>query len=353
MDVLCVSGYNGTKVAVYVAVRTEKSMKRARVIAYFAITVLLACGIAVLTNSFLTARATQKAPVHPPPIDPSSIEALSSPIRIAFGPAGTLLVTDYNLRKVVLIDPLTNLIKGGFSVDGRPLGVAYARKKIFVGNETKACISVFSEDGTWLDDITGGALAPIEKPTDLAVDLATNLLYVLDFGAKAVKIFSLNGTARGTIPPTYPDPTVLTMPTAIALDPQNLELLVSDYGGTALDGSTVRPRIQIFDLGGNLTGTISSYAAGGMMGGTYRFSRPQGLQLDSLGRIVVTDCYSGEVLIIDRATGGVLKILGGYGVEPGKMRLPLDLIMDDVSKDIFVTNNLLKRVEIFRQGGIQ
>lgn len=327
-------------------------MKRARVIVYLAITVLLVCGVAVLMNSSLTARIQSKRPAHPPPIDPVSIEALSSPIRIAFGPAGTLLVTDYNLQMIVFVDLMTNLIKGGFPVDGHPLGVAYARKKIFVGNETKACVSVFSEDGTWLEDLTGGALAPITKPTDLAVDPATNLLYVLDFGAKAVKIFSLNGSARGTIPPTYPDPTVLTMPTAIALDPLKLELLVSDYGGTALDGSTVRPRIQIFDLLGNLVGTISSYAAGGMMGGSYRFSRPQGLQLDSLGRVILTDCYSGEVLIIDRATGAVLKTLGGYGVEPGKMRLPLDLVMDDVSKDIFVTNNLLKRIEIFRQGGI-
>jgi DNA-binding beta-propeller fold protein YncE len=328
------------------------NMKRRGILTYLSVTVLAVSLSAALMNSPLSAQSRKGSRLHPPIVGPADIDGFSSPIRIAFGPAGTLLVTDYNLEMVAYVDPQTNVIKGGFPVDGRPLGVVYARKRIFVGNETKACISVFSEEGTWLEDITGGALGPITMPTDLAVDSSTNELFVLDFGARAVKVFLLNGKERGTIPPTLPDPTALTTPTALALDPLRLELLVSDYGGLGLDGETIRPRIQVFDYDGALLRTMSSYVPGGMMGGSYIFSRPQGLQVDSLGQVVLTDCYSGEVLIISRDTGAVLKTLGGYGVDPGEMRLPLDLVMDDVSKDIFVTNNLLKRIEIFRQGGI-
>lgn len=321
------------------------------------LTLGLIAGLAVLTgyalmHSPLSAQPKPKGPTPSPGDDAAEIQALSSPIRIAFGPGGTLLVTDYDLKMVVLVDPATNQITGGFPVDGHPLGIAYARKKIYVGNETKACLSVFAEDGRWIEDIGGGALGPLTTPTDLAVDLSTNRLFVLDFAAKAVKIIALNGAARGTIPAVTPDPFTLSTPTAIAWDPARLELLVSDFGGFAPDGSTINPRVQIFDAGGNLLGTISSYAGGGMMGGSYRFSRPQGVQADAQGQIILTDSYSGEVLIIDRATGSVLKTLGGFGVDPGKMKLPLDLVMDDVSKDVFVTNNLLKRVEIFRQGGL-
>ena len=314
-------------------------------------------GLAVLTafalmHPPLSAQPKPKSQAPSQGDGAAEIQALSSPIRIAFGPGGMLLVTDYELKMVVFIDPATNQITGGFPVDGHPLGIVYARKKIYVGNETKACLSVFAEDGRWIEDIGGGALAPLTTPTDLAVDLSANRLFVLDFGAKAVKIFALNGAVRGTIPAAAPDPATLSTPTALAWDPVRLELLVSDFGGFAPDGSTINPRVQIFDAGGNFQGTVSSYAGGGMMGGSYRFSRPQGVQADAQGNIVLTDSYSGEVLIIDRATGSVLKTLGGFGVDPGKMRLPLDLVMDEVSKDVFVTNNLLKRVEIFRQGGL-
>lgn len=315
---------------------------------YLRLAVLLA-GLCFLLNLPLSAQTggSKGSYIYP-------VEALSSPMGITFGPRGVLLVTDFDLKEVVFVDPQTNSLQGGFRVRGRPSRVLYVKKKIFVGNLTKKCISVFSEDGMWIEDIAG-----VARPADFAVDVSTNRLFVLDADTRAIKIFSLNkGQESGAIPADFPNLALLTNPTAIAWDPVRLELLVSDYGGdfeeTAPDGTktttTIKPRIQIFDSGGNLAGTISSYA-GGMMGG-YRFSRPQGLQADPRGGILLTDAYSGEVLIFNRDTGALIKKLGGYGFEPGQMRLPFDLVMDEVTKDIFVTNNLLQRIEIFRQGGV-
>ena len=94
--------------------------------------------------------------------------------------------------------------------------------------------------------------------------------------------------------------------------------------------------------------TISGKA--GMMGN--RFSKPQGLAVDDAGHIFLVDCWLGYVLVIDRASGGTLKTLGAYGTDPGQLALPLDVVVDLRSKDVAVTNNRPRRIEVFPKGGV-
>jgi len=84
-----------------------------------------------------------------------------------------------------------------------------------------------------------------------------------------------------------------------------------------------------------------------------RFSRPQGLAVDDSGHVYVVDCFSGEVLVFDRFTGKLLKTVGSYGTNPGQLRLPLDLVVSQRSRDIYVTNNQMKRIEVFKEGGLK
>ncbi len=109
-------------------------------------------------------------------------------------------------------------------------------------------------------------------------------------------------------------------------------------------------RVQIFDYAGNHLKSISGKA--GMT--KKRFSRPQGLAVDGQGHIFLVDCLIGRVLVLDRNTGATIKSLGTYGRSgaPGEMALPLDVVIDSRTKNVFVTNNRLGRIEVFVKGGL-
>ncbi len=266
---------------------------------------------------------------------------LYSPIRLAFGADGSLLVSDYRVGAIMTVDPKDRQVTRSFAVQGKPLGVAYAKGRIFVGNDSKACIEVYNRAGVKLKNFVFSQ--PVQKPTDIAVDEKQGYVFVVDAAQKKVKVFNLKGTFIRSFPGLDPDN--LVNPTGITVDPAAGEVFVSDYGDIT---NYIYPRIQIFDYNGNLLDTIKGKK--GMFG--VRFSRPQGLAVDDSGHVFMVDCYSGEILVFDRYNGSTLKTMAGYGTDPGQLRLPLDIVIDPSSKDIYVTNNRSAAIEIFKNGGV-
>ncbi len=272
------------------------------------------------------------------------VQQLHSPTRLAVTPEGNLLVSDYQLGMIVTMDHKSLKTTRWFPVEGRPLGVAYAKGHIYVGNVSKKCVEVYTRGGKKLFNL-GSPTEVIKQPTDIAVDERGNYLFVVDGVEKSVKMFHLiRGTFIRTIPTSNPNNTILANPTGIAVDPVSKEVFVSDYGD---NNQYIQPRIQILDYNGELVDTISGKQ--GMFG--TRFSRPQGLAVDESGYVFMVDCYSSEILVFDRFNGNLLKTLGGFGTEPGQLLLPLDIVINPSSKDIYVTNNRSATIEIFQKGG--
>ncbi len=281
-----------------------------------------------------------------------------SPMRLDFGPDGNLLVSDYRLGMVLTVDDKTNEVVRFFVVEGKPLGVAYLKGHIYVGNAAAGRVDIFNAAGKQFKK-NGSFGTAVENPTDIAVDARKNRIFVVDGAAKHVKVFDTKGKLVGQVPASDPDNTLLTAPTGVAVDSVRKEVLVSDYGDKQED---IPARIQIFDFDGNYLDTITSIveSGGGMgmggMGGGWdkkpRFSRPQGLAVDKAGHIFMVDCFSCEVLVFDRLSGDLLKTLGGFGTDPGQMRLPLDVVIKSKTKDLFVTNNRAARIEVFDKGGV-
>lgn len=272
-----------------------------------------------------------------------STHVLRSPTRIAFGADGNLLVTDYRLKMLLTVNRKSMEVIRWFPTNGKPLGVAYAKGHIYIGNETGGCIDVYNLAGKKRFSFKAGN-QPLQRPTDLAVDTKAKKLFVAEGYEKAVKVFDLKGQLLQTIPVNAPDPDVLANPTGIAVDTVKKEIFVSDYGDTSL---YVKPRIQIFNYAGELVGTISGKA--GMFG--TRFSRPQGLTIDRSGHVFLVECYASEILVFDRSSGSLLNTLGGYGTDPGQLRLPLDIVMDASTKNLYITNNRGANIEVFAEGG--
>jgi DNA-binding beta-propeller fold protein YncE len=267
------------------------------------------------------------------------VHQLHSPIRLAMTPEGNLLVSDHRLGMILTVDRKSLEATRLFPVEGRPLGVAYARGHIYVGNASKECVEVYARGGKKLYQLNG----VIKQPTDIAVDEKQGYVFVVDGIEKKVNVFNLKGKFIRSFPGLDPDN--LVNPTGITVNPGDKEVFVSDYGDV---NKYIKPRIQIFDYQGNLLYTIPGKK--GMFG--MRFSRPQGLAVDNDGHVFMVDCFSGEIMVFDRYNANLLKKLGGYGTDPGQLRLPLDIVIDPSSKDIYVTHNRAARVDIFKQGGV-
>jgi sugar lactone lactonase YvrE len=125
------------------------------------------------------------------------------------------------------------------------------------------------------------------------------------------------------------------------------EVLVSDYGDpNGWFQVNVPARIMIYSYYGAFLSKID----GGVTNTDFQFERPQGLAADGQGHIFMAESVRGEVFVFDRNAGTVLKKLGSFGDGPGQLELPLDLVLEK-NGDLFVTNNMLRRIEVFRAAG--
>jgi hypothetical protein len=155
-----------------------------------------------------------------------------------------------------------------------------------------------------------------------------------------------DGQWVGTIGSLEATPWPLVNPTAVALDALAGEVLVSDYGDPLTgEGAAVK----IYDLTGTYLGAVCGDS--GQEG--FAFSRPQGLGVSADGQILVADSLLGQVLVFDRTTSTGIATLGSYGTDPGQLRLPLDLEIEEAAATVWVTNNRLGRLEAFPWEAVQ
>lgn len=262
--------------------------------------------------------------------------ALTSPVRIAAG-GGALLVTD-NRAQAVFFYSETGMQKiYSFPVNGVPLAVGSAGALLYIGNETNGSVEVYDLFGKWQFDL-GGAKGLIPRPQDLAIDEGANRVFVVDGSDASVKVYDLGGAAQGAII----DPARIINPTAIALDTANRLIFLSDYGNVnAAFGNPAR--VHTYSYTGTYIRSIT--------GSSGEFSRPQGLAYDQ-GRLFLADAVLGQIVVFDSVTGAKLKTLGSFGTGPGELQLPLDVVVDPVTKDVYVTNNRAARIELFAGGGV-
>ncbi len=313
-------------------------------------TAILATGLALYLS---TACDDGVRPVNPeqfstqPKPANSSLEdgGLVDPIRISLGKQGVLYVSDYRQKLVAELKVKRDGFKTErvFQVEGRPLGVAWAGDWLLVGNSTTHSVDVYDPKGAWLYALGGSGA--VTDPKDIAVDIAAGLAFVVDGQEHTVKVFDLaTGVLDRTISQYGSGEFDLQGPTGIAVDPAQQEILVSDYGHPL--SSSTPPAVKIFGYDGSniqrIPGKTGWFGSG-------KFSRPQGLAVNPRGDIFVVDAVAG-VVVLDRASGNVLKELGAAGTGPNDLWMPLDVVIDD-HLDVYVTNNRLRRVQLFAAGG--
>jgi DNA-binding beta-propeller fold protein YncE len=277
---------------------------------------------------------------------PAQAQDFASPTRIAHGvAAGEILVSDWRLQAIVSWKPEANRKPRTIPVPGRPVSVAYGWDRYFVGNESTWTVDVIDKKGRLLYTLGNDFL--IQRPSDIAVDIEQELVFVTDPMQARVLVFHRDGDLLNTLPAAG-QPS-LYGPTGIAIDPVRSEVLVSDFNLTG-DGT-----IRIYDYSGVQLARINGNAGCGWFvcnTGPGNFSRPQGLTVNEQGLIYVVDSVRGQVLVFDRETLKGIEVIGVQGSGPDDLLLPLDVLIEPKSKDLYVTSNRNRRVQVFSGKGL-
>jgi DNA-binding beta-propeller fold protein YncE len=211
-----------------------------------------------------------------------------TPIGIAPGPNGQILVADAELGRVFRLDR-----------DGTPLGS--------IGSEI------------------------LVRPTGLARDARRGHIYVSDTHAHDVKVFDDDGRLVDVIGQRGEEEGELNFPTHLAFAGDKLYVT---------DG--MNARVQIFDVQGKTT--IASVGRRGLYVGN--MTRPKGVTVDSQGNIYVVESYYDNLLVFNNQ-GQFLMPIGGTGQEIGQFYLPAGVWSDSQNR-IYVADMFNGRIVIFQ-----
>lgn len=295
----------------------------------------------------------------------SSAATMSGPIRITDSPLG-LMVGDYVGYGVVFVNPVTLAVEEAIPVTGKPLGVAWMNGLVYVGDEKTGAIEVYQKRTAgqkntdnqgkakkvagWSQvsaSLTGSAIG---GPADIAADEGARLLFVASKRDKTVYVLDEAGALIRTIgAPGSTNP--VGRPQGLALDPVGQRIYVSDDGAEVCTWMGCAPvsLVQVYDYDGNFLGAIS----GDSGQANFEFSRVQGVTVDSTGRVYLVDSYRGQVLVFDEISPNSWTGIGTFGTKGAGVKqllLPMDVIVDEASATVYVTNTMKGRVEVFTMG---
>ncbi|HBH96685.1 MAG TPA: hypothetical protein DDX89_02685 [Candidatus Omnitrophica bacterium] len=257
--------------------------------------------------------------------------SLRQPMDVAVSRGGRrLYVTDYAKPGVVVFDIESGTVQplGSDELFKTPFGIALDdQDHVYVTDSDPRRIYVFDPQGTQRATITHETL---ERPTDLAIDMARRRLYVADPPSQTIKVFDLDGTYRSVLDGKSDTENQLASPTYLAVDASGA-LYVTD---------TLNGQVKVFDAEGRFVKTIGEHGdAYGM------FDKPKGVALDSLGNVYVADSAWSNVQIFN-PEGQALLFFGGRGRVPGLLFNPTGLTIDADNR-IYVADAFNARVALY------
>jgi DNA-binding beta-propeller fold protein YncE len=254
--------------------------------------------------------------------------SLQAPARVAADAAGNIYVTDPQAGQVVVFDPFGRQLNAHDGFAG-PLGIAVdTAGQIYLAESKAGSVSVFDAQWNLLYRLGAGA-NEFQMPNYIAIDAASNAVYVSDSkanlikvyaGATLVKQFGGAGTGNGQF----------SFPAGVCVSTNGEVFVVDQYND----------RIQVFDRAGNY---LRKFKFGGTMGPS---GRKQGVLVDNSGRLYVADTYQGLIRVYNSTSGSLLATLGGFGPGNGQLSAPSGLALDPYGL-LYVASVNNGRVELF------
>ncbi len=256
---------------------------------------------------------------------------MSKPYAITTDKEGKVYVSDTGLRTVWVFDEKSKKVSFvGQGALRTPTGLAVdARGKLFVSDSTAQKVYAFDKDGKLVMAI--GKKDELGNPAGLAIDAATNRLYVANAKLHRIKVYDTNdGQFIFDIGDRGTDVGQLNFPTNLFI--RNGKLYVTDTGNF---------RVQLLDLDGKY---LKSF--GKIGDGFGNFARPKGVAADSEGHVYVTDAAFDNFQIFDDQ-GILLLFVGSRGRGPGSFAIPAGLHIDEKDQ-IYVADQYNQRIQVFQ-----
>lgn len=264
------------------------------------------------------------------------LHTLHDPNRLAWGGDGNLYVADMTTDSVYILDGDLNVLGELKGLAQPRAAVADSSGNIYVGNQGRNNVEVYSATGSLLHTIGGGS---ISDPSDLALDRENNL-YVLDGANSTVLVFDQAGILKSAIG----DPLLIKRGVAIALGYRD------DGAGNEIGELYVADQkscvIHVFDLDGTYKiplggcGTMYTTNWDGL------FSGLMGVDLDSYGNIHGVDNSLNVVQVFSPQTGAFLRSYNAYPAENEyRLNLQTDIAIHPLDQRVLVSNVATRSVE--------
>lgn len=209
-----------------------------------------------------------------------------------------------------------------------PVGVSVAKNgDVLVADAELRRIIRLDSQGNPKADFGFGDL---ERPTGLAINIATGNIYVSDTAEHNIKVYGDNGTLIQVIGQVGTEPAEFNAPTHISF--VDGKLYVTD---------TFNSRVQVLDPNGKFLRSVGS--RGLYMG---NLVRPKGVTADSEGNVYIVESFHDFLLVYDKDARFLLPV-GGTGAEAGQFYLPAGVWADRLNR-IYVADMYNGRVAIFQ-----
>jgi DNA-binding beta-propeller fold protein YncE len=171
----------------------------------------------------------------------------------------------------------------------------------------------------------------LKRPTGLARDASTGLLFVADTYAHDIKVFDPSGALVRVIGRRGEGDGEFNFPTHLAFTQG--ELYVTD---------TLNSRVQVFSAEGEVLNR--KFGKRGLYLGN--LVRPKGVGVDSEGNVYVVESYYDSLLVFS-GQGEFLLPIGGTGTGTGRFYLPAGVWVDAKNR-VFVADMFNGRVVLFQ-----
>ncbi len=270
---------------------------------------------------------------------PRQPRILQRPQGVVVDQDGRVIVTDVSKQAVCVFDPVAGQFRefefaAEFLRFLTPIAVA-------VGEQGELLVTDSSHGEVFRLDRDGEPKGRFGKdhlthPTGIARDPATGRLYVSDTREHAIKIFEADGRFVAQFGEHGETPGKLNSPTHLSFT-----------GGQLFVADTLNSRIQIFGPAGKF---VSTFGERGIFVGN--LPRPKGVAAAENGLIYVVESYYDHLLVFN-SKGEFLLPIGGEGPAPGQFYLPAGVWVDSRNwvyiADMF--NGRVVVLEFLGQGG--
>lgn len=250
--------------------------------------------------------------------------------------ASTIYVTDVGRASVFAFDTLNAELNIFSQADNgavfmSPIGIAAGENNtLLVADSELKRIVILSAEGEPLGSFGQNILA---RPTGVARDTRTGLIFVVDTAEHNIKIFNSKGDFVRGIGRSGTGPGEFNAPTHIAI--HDGKLYVTD---------TLNARVQILSTQGE---HLLSIGQRGLFVGN--LTRPKGVAVDYEGNIYIVESYYDHLLVFN-SKGEYMLPIGGTGNAIGQFYLPAGIWVDDGGK-IFIADMYNGRIVMLQALG--